>query len=165
MAVDNIMHIRSNCIRRSLQGGVGRSPQQASTVCRLYDRGVLRLHRYAWASPASAVGLALASLGLWRGRISLVEGIVEAQGPALAWVLTHLVPLRGGAAAMTFGHVVIARDAGCLESSRAHERVHVRQYERWGPLFIPAYLAGSLWAILRRRHPYFGNPFEIEAFR
>jgi hypothetical protein len=137
----------------------------AAAVSRLYDRDVLRIHRYAWAGPASAVGLALASLGLWRGRISLVDGIVEAQGPALAWVLTHLVPLRGGAAAMTFGHVVIARDAECLESSRAHECVHVRQYERWGPLFIPAYLAGSVWAMLCRRHPYFGNPFEMEAFR
>ena len=132
---------------------------------RLYDRDVLPIHRYAWAAPASAVGLALAGLGLWRGRISLVDGIVEAHGPALAWVLTHMVPLRGGAAAMTFGHVVIARDIKCLESSRAHERVHVRQYERWGPLFIPVYLAASLWAMLRRRHPYFGNPFEIEAFR
>ena len=107
----------------------------------------------------------MAASGIWRGRISLVDGIVEAHGPALAWVLTHLVPLRGGAAAMTFGHVVIARDAACLENSRAHERVHVRQDERWGPLFIPAYLAGSAWAMLCRRHPYFGIPFEIEAFR
>ena len=44
-------------------------------------------------------------------------------------------------------------------------RAHIQQYERWGPLFIPAYLAGSVWAMLCRRHPYFGNPFEIEAFR
>ena len=138
---------------------------QPIAAFRLYYRDVFRIHRYAWAAPASAVGLALAGLGLWRGRISLVDGIVEAQGPALAWILTHLVPLRGGAAAITFGHVVIARDAGCLKSSRGHERVHVRQYERWGPLFIPAYLAGSVWAMLRRRHPYFGNPFEMEAFR
>ena len=143
---------------------IGDTPPR-ECASRLYDRDVLPIHRYAWAGPASAVGLALASLGLWRGRISLVDGIVEGHGPALAWVLTHLVSLRGGAAAMTFGHVVIARDAECLESSRAHECVHVRQYERWGPLFIPAYLAGSVWAMLCRRHPYFGNPFEMEAFR
>jgi hypothetical protein len=128
-------------------------------------RDVLRIHRYLWAAPASIAGLVLASVALWRGRISVLNGIVEAHGPALGWVLTHVVPLRGGAAAMTLGHVVIARDAECLKNSRAHERVHVRQYERWGPLFIPAYLAGSVWAVLRRRHPYFGNPFEIEAFR
>ena len=142
-----------------------RSAATRHPLFRLYDRDVFPIHRYAWAAPASAVGLALAGLGLWRGRISLVDGIVEAHGPALAWVLTHMVPLRGGAMAMTFSHVVIARDIGCLESSRAHERVHVRQYERWGPLFIPAYVAASLWAVLRRRHPYFGNPFEVEAFR
>jgi hypothetical protein len=64
---------------------------------------------------------------------------------------------------MTFGHVVVGRDQWTLASCRAHERVHVRQYERWGPFFIPAYVAASVWAILRRRHPYFDNPFEVEA--
>jgi hypothetical protein len=126
---------------------------------------VLRIHRYIWAAPATIAGLVLASLASWGGHIALVEGVIEAHGPAIAWVLSHLVPLRGGAAAMTFGHVVIGRDAVCLASCRAHERVHVGQYERWGPLFIPAYLAASAWAILRGRHPYFGNPFEVEAFR
>jgi hypothetical protein len=65
---------------------------------------------------------------------------------------------------MTLGHVVIGRDAVSLENTRSHERVHVEQYERWGPLFVPAYLLASLWAIARRRHPYFDNAFEQEAF-
>jgi hypothetical protein len=45
---------------------------------------------------------------------------------------------------MTLDHVVIARDRDSLESTRDHERVHVRQCEVWGPLFVPAYLAASL---------------------
>ena len=68
-----------------------------------------------------------------------------------------------GAAAVTFGHVVVGRDQWALASCRAQERVHVRQYECWGPFFIPAYVAASVWAILRRRDPYFDNPFEVEA--
>jgi hypothetical protein len=39
---------------------------------------------------------------------------------------------------MTLDHVVIARDRYSLESTRDHERVHVRQCEVWGPLFVPA---------------------------
>jgi hypothetical protein len=72
--------------------------------------------------------------------------------------------LRGGASAMTLGHVVIARDRSLLDRTREHERVHVRQYERWGPLFIPAYLTLSLLMRLRGRRAYEDNPFEREAF-
>ena len=72
--------------------------------------------------------------------------------------------MPGGAAALTLGHVVIARDDWSLESTRAHERVHVRQCEAWGPFFVPAYLAASLSAFLRGRNFYFDNRFEVEAF-
>ena len=65
---------------------------------------------------------------------------------------------------MTLGHVVWGRDQACLDDTRDHERVHVHQYERWGPLFIPAYLLSSLYMKLRGRHPYWDNPFEREAF-
>ena len=41
----------------------------------------------------------------------------------------------------------------------------MRQYERWGPFFIPAYLAASLWMLVTGRDPYRENPFEREAFR
>ena len=66
---------------------------------------------------------------------------------------------------MTLGHVVIARDRRSLEETRAHERVHVRQCETWGPLFVPAYLTASLWAVWRGRNFYFDNRFEVEAFK
>jgi hypothetical protein len=51
-----------------------------------------------------------------------------------------------------------------MEACRAHERVHVRQCERWGIFFLPAYLGGSLWAAMRGGDPYRDNPFEREAF-
>jgi hypothetical protein len=42
--------------------------------------------------------------------------------------------------------------------------VHVRQYERWGPFFIPAYLLCSVWLMLRGYNAYLDNPFEVEAY-
>jgi hypothetical protein len=121
----------------------------------------MRVLRYFWAGPASCIGLLLAALG--GARISVHTGVVEAEGRLLAWGLTHLTLLEGGVSAITFGHVVLAKSRAALAATRAHERVHVRQYERWGPLFIPLYLSASLWTAARGRHPYFDNPFEIEA--
>ena len=128
---------------------------------------VTRWGRYVWAAPATLVGLAIVAISgtLLRGRVSIVDGVVEAHGAALRWTLRHLTPLGTGVSAMTFGHVVLGVDAEALESTRAHERVHVRQYERWGPLFIPAYLLASLVALVRGEHFYFDNEFEREAFR
>lgn len=65
---------------------------------------------------------------------------------------------------MTLGHVILGRDAACLDFARCHEHVHVRQVERWGPFFIPAYLLASLYYYLRGGRAYFDNPFEREAF-
>ena len=90
-------------------------------------------------------------------------GIVEIHGGLVSRLLSRL-PVIGSAAAMTLGHAVIGQDQACLDESRAHERVHVRQYERWGPLLIPAYLLASLWARLSGRHPYWDNPFERKAY-
>jgi len=122
------------------------------------------LLRYAWAGPATVFGMGLATLALWRGRIRVVDGVVEAYGPLLHFLLSHLIPLAGGACAMTFGHVVVGASAKALDETRTHERVHIRQYEQWGPLFVPAYLASSAWALARGRHVYFANRFEREAF-
>lgn len=96
------------------------------------------------------------------GRFNLVDGAVEIHGPRVAAALERLwLP----ALAITLGHCVLGQSPEALESTRAHERVHVRQYERWGPLFIPAYLAA--WAVLScaGRDGYRDNPFEIEAYR
>jgi hypothetical protein len=127
---------------------------------------VFRAWRYLWASPTTIVGLALAAVLIKRGRMTLVDGVIEAHSPLLARALYRLTPLAGGgAAAITLGHVVIGKDADTLDMTRTHERVHVRQYELWGPLFVPAYLAAGLYAVARGRDPYFDNPFELEARR
>jgi hypothetical protein len=123
----------------------------------------LRFLRYLWAAPATLVGLALATSALRRGGVKLVDGVIEAHGPALRWALSRLIPIPGGAAAITFGHVVLGRDRQSLEWTRAHERVHVVQYEHWGPFFLPAYAGASVWAIVRGRHAYFDNHFERAA--
>lgn len=93
-----------------------------------------------------------------------MAGVLEAHGPGIAALFDLLSPRRA-IAAMTLGHVVIARNATTLASTRAHERVHVRQCERWGPCFVPAYLAASALEWLRGRDPYLDNSFEREAWR
>ena len=120
--------------------------------------------RYLWAAPTTALGAVMVLVGVWGVQLRVVDGVLEAHGPILAWLLSHLIPIRGGAAALTLGHVVVARDRQSLEATRAHERVHVRQCESWGPLFVPAYLVASLVALLYGGSPYFDNPFEVEAF-
>ena len=89
-------------------------------------------------------------------------GIIEFRGGIIPKLL-GLMP-GGLCAAMTLGHVVLGRTASCLDVCRTHELVHVRQYERWGPLFIPAYLACSLAIWFRGGDAYRDNPFEREAY-
>jgi hypothetical protein len=134
----------------------------ATMTVRRRGRGVVvRVWCYVWAAPASLVGLALALLV--GARLRIVDGVAEAHGSRLAWALRHLVPIDGGAAALTLGHVVLARDESALVRTRRHERAHVRQFERWGAGFFPAYAAASLWAALRGGHYYFDNRFESAA--
>ncbi|MBW8884276.1 MAG: hypothetical protein JF612_05755 [Planctomycetia bacterium] len=120
--------------------------------------------RLLWALPWTICGLALGLAGLVTGGASQRVGrVLEFHGGWLQWLL-KCVPICGGAAAMTLGHVVIARTRADLDRSRCHELVHVAQYERWGPLMVPAYLACSAWLGLRGYDAYYDNPFEIEAY-
>lgn len=128
-------------------------------------RGLLRPLAYLWASPTTALGLLAVALSLASGgRLRCVRGVFEVHGGFATWYLTRVVPLPGGASAMTLGHVVIGRDRASLRRTRDHERVHVRQCERWGPFFIPAYLLASALVALRGGDAYRDNPFEREAF-
>jgi hypothetical protein len=120
----------------------------------------LCLLRYLWASPTTLVGVLLMLLALASGgRVRRVAGVLEVDGGLASSLLRRL-----RASAMTLGHVVLAVDAAAHDLSRAHERVHVRQCERWGPLFLPAYAVASLAAWLRGGHYYFDNRFEREAY-
>lgn len=112
-----------------------------------------RLGAYLWASPATAIG---AVLSLFFDKRSVTRGIVVAEGAR--W------PRRLGwrYRAITFGHTVLSIDE-LDESTLRHEVVHVRQYERWGPLLLIVYPLASLWVKLRGGHAYLDNPFEVEA--
>ena len=120
--------------------------------------------RYLWPLPWTAVGLVVAALvrllgGRWRWR----EGALEAHGGGCADLYQRL-PQTLRFDAITIGHVIVGVDAHALDASRTHEHVHLRQYERWGPLFVPAYLSASIWQWARGVCPYRDNPFEREAY-
>jgi hypothetical protein len=120
--------------------------------------------RLLWAAPCSLLGtlLGLAAL-LAGGRMQWRDGALEcclSEGALASW-LQRYQPF----AAITLGHVIFALKAEDLRRWHAHERVHVRQFERWGALMLLAYPAASLWAWLCGRDPYFANHFEQEAYR
>ena len=123
-----------------------------------------RAFLYLWALPTTLLGLLFAPPALLAGGMRVVDGVLEIHGGLAAWFLRRCTLLPGGASAMTLGHVVIARTEELHDLTRAHERVHVRQCERWGPLFVPAYLLASLAVKLRGGDAYRDNPFEREAY-
>lgn len=120
---------------------------------------------YLWALPTTAIGLLFVPVAMVSGGGMQVEGgVLEVYGGLVTAFLRYCTPLRGGASAMTLGHVVLGRNRQLLDFTRAHERVHVRQVERWGPLFIPAYLFLSGLVYLKGGRAYEDNPFEREAY-
>lgn len=123
----------------------------------------LKFTRLLWAAPCSAVGLVLALIPLvLGGKAKWSAGALEVtyrQSQASCGKLARTLPFRG----IVFGHVILAVTREELQYIGAHERVHVEQYERWGPLFFLAYGASSLWQLLKGRSPYWYNHFEIQA--
>ncbi len=118
-----------------------------------------------WASPYSLLGLCIGGIGMLvggKGRVR--DGAIEFYEGGTARFVRSLPP---GPTTMgfTLGHVILGQTAMGLEVAGKHERVHVRQFERWGPLMGPAYLGASAWLWLRGRDAYLDNPFEIEAYR
>ncbi len=115
--------------------------------------------RYAWAAPTTLIGLAAGLLTLASGgRGQAREGALEFYGGFATW-LSRVI----GFGAMTLGHVILGRDALCLDLFRDHEQAHVRQVERWGIAFIPAYVVASYIAWRSGLHYYHDNWFEREA--
>lgn len=126
-------------------------------------RKLTRPVAYAWAFPTTMVGLLAGGLTLATGgRVQRRFGTLEFHGGVATRFLAHRA-VR--ASAMTLGHVVLGRDTHCLDACRDHEQAHVRQVERWGPFFLPAYLTASLIARARGRHYYLDNWFETDARR
>jgi hypothetical protein len=120
---------------------------------------------YLWAAPVSIAAVPAAVLAAATGgRMRIHGGVLEAGGGFLRPILSRAVP-GFAISAITLGHVVLGASAARLAESRAHERVHVRQYERWGILFLPLYGLASLVALARGGSLYAGNAFERQAVR
>ena len=123
-----------------------------------------RLLRYGWAAPYSLLGLVLGLVAAVFGATARLRGgAIEFGGGLLGEWLGRMPPALSFSA-VTFGHVILGTDHLSLARLREHEHVHVRQYERWGPLYVPAYLLSSLVELVRGRNPYRDNYFEREAY-
>ncbi len=89
---------------------------------------MIRGLKYLWALPATLLGAMFVPLA-WcsGGKVEVIEGALEVYGgvPALWLRLCR-------ASAMTIGHVILGRDKAALQLTRAHEHVHIKQYEAWG---------------------------------
>ncbi len=112
-----------------------------------------RLLAVVWAAPSTLAGLLV---GLLTGRLpSVRDGVLvfaDVRG------LPGLLLGRGGFAATTLGHVVIAK-AQPSDVLMAHELAHTRQAERLGPFAGPVY-----WYLLAR-YGYARHPLERAARR
>ncbi len=127
---------------------------------------LLRVGGYCWAFPVTCLGLCGVALARASGgECRVIRGVLEAHG---GWVRPLLrlrwIPGGGMVSAITLGHVILGQDAECLDVSRNHEHVHVRQFERWGAFFIPAYFLSGAYLWCRGKNPYLDNPFEVEAY-
>jgi hypothetical protein len=123
----------------------------------------LKFARLLWAFPCSVIGLVLAAIPLAAGGTARWSaGALEVtyrRSEARCGKLARALPFRG----IVFGHVILAVTGEELAVIGPHERVHVAQYERWGPLFFLAYGASSLWQLAEGRNPYWHNHFEVQA--
>lgn len=124
---------------------------------------VLRIAAYAWAGPNTLLGLAAGIVMLASGAAAIrIQGAIEFSGGGIGRLLSSR-PRPFRFQAVTFGHVILGTSAAALAGAREHEQAHVRQYERWGPFFLPAYLASSAWQLVTGRHVYHDNYFERQA--
>lgn len=124
---------------------------------------VLKPVAVIWALPWTVLGVLVGSLALATGGRARRRGpVIEFHGGLIPWLFERF---PGTPAAMTLGHTVLGRTDAALDVARGHELVHVRQYELWGPLLVPAYLLCSLMLWIMGRDAYRDNPFERQAYR
>jgi hypothetical protein len=118
-----------------------------------------------WASPYSVLGMLIGTVGIFSGgKGRLKNGALEFYGGGTRWFVRRLPP-GTDTAGFTLGHVILGQTDEGLDCVAKHERVHVRQFERWGPFMGPAYLLASAWVWCIGRDYYRDNPFEVEAYR
>lgn len=117
---------------------------------------------YTWALPNTLIGVSFLPLTLLSGGgVRFERGAMELYGGFAKWFLCKIAR---GAGAMTLGHVILGQDRPCLDHTRDHEHVHVGQYMRWGPFFLPMYALSSYLCWRKGLCPYRQNRFEIPAY-
>jgi len=128
------------------------------------NRTLERIAAYIWAAPNTLLGLLAGVVVLCLGgRVRFVRGVAEFSGGLLG-VLAGSLPRSVRFGAMTLGHVILGVSETALAAARDHEHVHVRQYQRWGPLFLFAYAGSSLWQFMNGRRAYRDHFFERQAY-
>ena len=123
----------------------------------------MKLLGIVWAAPITLVALLVAMLLCLRhAKLRYRLGAIDCLGLPVADTLDWL-PTTARVDAITLGHVIFSRDEHIATTWCAHERIHVRQYERWG-IFLPlAYGIASVIAWTNGECPYRDNAFEREA--
>jgi hypothetical protein len=102
--------------------------------------------RFLWTLPNTLLGVVAGAFTFQRPRV--VEGalVFDRRARGLTAVMREF-----DRTAMTVGYVIVSSEP--VEGTLLrHEQHHIRQYERWGPFFIPLYLVLSI-AYGYRRHP------------
>ncbi len=123
--------------------------------------------KWLWALPLTSVGLPLVVLSKVQhaAQASALRSqhgyVFTAHSKFIARIL-QLHPM-GGMDAVAVGCCILARDAESLIQHLPHELVHVQQAQRWGVFFPVAYLASSIWQLIRGRCAYADNCFERQA--
>jgi hypothetical protein len=119
-----------------------------------------------WASPNTALGLAF-------GGVAVMLGARARVGRNAVEFLDHPFVAFAGKSAVTLGntihyapgrdaaHVVARYDRAGQVGLGDHEEAHTRQYELWGPFFLPAYVVAE-WLPRWDGRPR-ANPFEHAA--
>lgn len=131
---------------------------------------LLRLLGYIWGAPVTFVGVVY-SLFCWAMGWYKWHGI---EGDGIVWFLDYtsspkwLVNLWRGWAGHAIGNVVVlSASPSDKTSALKHELKHVNQCMRLG-IFQPIVYAINMLAIkigCSDSHPYYDNPFEIDARR
>lgn len=132
----------------------------------------LRILGFAWAWPVTMWALmyvGIFNLFGWYKHLGV-------RGDSLVWVCDlsampkWLAKLWAGWAGHTIGNVVVLRDepdTDRMKTVLVHEQEHVRQYMVLGVFMLPLYALS--WLVIKvafkRSHPYYSNPFEVEARR
>ncbi|MEX0831264.1 MAG: hypothetical protein WD007_01560 [Nitriliruptoraceae bacterium] len=113
-----------------------------------------RVAAAAWASPMTAVGLAIAASARRTPQWDAERGCLVVAGVSGASRFAHRMV---GADANTVGQVILSSTPAPSVALLNHEAMHARQAERLGIVMVP------LYAWLGARYGYADNPLEVAA--